>query len=91
MPQFWSSYVQDWHLLAHHLALKVFSVESTSSASERNFTFIGFMRSKLRNCLGRDTVEKLVYAKTNNLQFTVNANLNAYKSANYNEDDAEEQ
>jgi hypothetical protein len=38
----------------------------------------------------RDTVEKLVYVETNNLQFTVNANLDAYKSASDNEDDAEE-
>jgi hypothetical protein len=49
-----------------------------------------FIHSKLRNCLGRDTVEKLVYVKTNNLQFTVNANLDAYNNASDNEDDAEE-
>jgi hypothetical protein len=28
---------------------------------------MGFIHSKLRNSLGRDTVEKLVYVKTNNL------------------------
>jgi predicted MPP superfamily phosphohydrolase len=89
MPLFWGSYLQDWSLLAH-LALKIFSVASSSAASERNFFTIAFIHSKLRNCLGRDTVEKLVYAKTNNLQFTVNANLDAYNSASDNEDDSKE-
>jgi hypothetical protein len=82
------SYLQDWPFLAH-LALKVFSVASSSATSERNFSTMGLIHFKLRNCLGRDTVEILVYVKTNNLQFTVNANLDAYKSASNNYDDAE--
>jgi hAT family C-terminal dimerisation region len=81
--------LQDWPLLAH-LALKVFSVASSSTASECNFSTMGVIHFKLQNCLGRDTVEKLVYVKTNNLKFTVNANLDAYNSASDNEDDAEE-
>jgi hypothetical protein len=88
MPQFWCSYLQDWPLFAH-LALKVYSVASSSAASERKFSTMGFVHSKLRNCLGRDTVEKVVCVKTNNLQFTVNANLDAYNSASDNEGDAE--
>jgi hypothetical protein len=64
-------------------------VASSSAASERKFSTMGSIHSKLRNCLGRDTVEKLVYVKTNNLQFTVNANLDAYNIANDNEDDSE--
>jgi hAT family C-terminal dimerisation region len=80
MPQFWGSYLQDWPLLAH-LALKLFSIASSSAASERNFSGMGFIHSKLRNCVGRDSVEKLVYVKTNTLQFTANANLDAYNSA----------
>jgi hypothetical protein len=43
----------------HHLAL-------LASAA------MGFMHSKLRNYLGRDTAEKLVLVETNYLQFTVN-------------------
>jgi hAT family C-terminal dimerisation region len=89
MPQLWGSYLQDWPLLAH-LALKVFSAASSSAASERNFSTMGFIHSKLQNCLGRDTVVILVYVKANNLQLTVNANLDAYNSASDNEDDAEE-
>jgi hypothetical protein len=71
--------------------LKGLSVASSSTASEHNFSTMGFIHSKLRNCLGRDTVEKLVYVKTNNLQFTVNSNLDACNSASDNEDDAEEE
>jgi hAT family C-terminal dimerisation region len=89
MPQFWASYVQDWPLLAH-LELKVFSVASSSAASERNFVTMGFILSKPRNCLGRDTVEKLFHVKTNILQFTVDATLDVYNSASDTEDDAEE-
>jgi hypothetical protein len=85
MPQFWGSYLQDGPLLAH-LALKILPFVSSSAASERNFSTIGFIHSKLRNCVGRDTVEKLVYVKSNNLQFTGNANLDAYNSASDNED-----
>jgi hAT family C-terminal dimerisation region len=88
MPLLRGSHLQDWPLFAH-LALKVFSVASSSAASERNFSTMGLMHSKLRNCLGLDTVEKLVYVTTNNLQFTVNANSDAYNSASDNEDDAD--
>jgi hAT family C-terminal dimerisation region len=73
-----------------HLALKVFSVASSSAARARHFSTMGFIHYKLRNCVGRDTVEKLVYMKTNYLNFTVNANLHACNSASDNEDDAEE-
>jgi hAT family C-terminal dimerisation region len=65
-------------------------VASSSAASERNFSAVGFIHSKLRNCLGRDTVEKLDYLKTNSLQFTISANLDAYNSASDNEDDTDE-
>jgi hAT family C-terminal dimerisation region len=62
MPQYWDSYAKDLPLLAH-LALKVFSVASSSAASGRKFFTMGFIHSKVRNCLGRDTVERLVYGK----------------------------
>jgi hypothetical protein len=65
---FWDCHKQDWPMLAR-LALKVFSLASSSAASERNFSSMAFIHSKLRNCLSPETVEKLVYIKTNNLQF----------------------
>jgi hAT family C-terminal dimerisation region len=43
---------------------------ASSAASERNFSTFGFIHSKIRNCLKGDAVQKLVYIKTNNMQFT---------------------
>jgi hypothetical protein len=39
---------------------------------------MAFIHSKLRNCLSPETVEKLVYIKTNNLQFSKNSDLATY-------------
>jgi hAT family C-terminal dimerisation region len=74
---FWDCYKQDWPMLAH-LALKMFSLAPSSAASERNFSCMAFIHSKLRNCLSPETVEKLVYIKTNNLQFSTNSDLAVY-------------
>jgi hypothetical protein len=52
---------------------------------------MGFIHSKLRNCLGRDTAEKLVLLKTNYLQSTVNIIRDANNYAIDNKDDAEEE
>jgi hypothetical protein len=38
---------------------------TSSAASERNFSFMGFIHSKLRNSLSAMTVEKLVFIKSN--------------------------
>lgn len=43
------------------LALKVFSLCCSSSASERNFSTFAFIHNKLRNRLKDDKVEKLVH------------------------------
>jgi Protein of unknown function (DUF 659)/hAT family C-terminal dimerisation region len=67
--QFWQSYGRDWPSL-QGLAKKVFSMVATTAASERNFSTFGFIHSKLRNRLRKDVLEKLVYVKTNNGQFT---------------------
>ncbi len=40
-------------------------METSSAASERNFSTMGFIYSKLRNSLGTKTVEKLVFIKSN--------------------------
>ena len=67
--QFWQSSGRDWPTL-QGLAKKVFSMVATTAASERNFSTFGFIHSKLRNKLSKDVLEKLVYVKTNNGQFT---------------------
>jgi hypothetical protein len=38
---------------------------TSSAASERNFSTMGFIHTKLRNLLFPKTVEKLVFIKTN--------------------------
>jgi hAT family C-terminal dimerisation region len=38
---------------------------TSSAASERNFSALGFIQSKLRNSLSPKTVEKLVFIKSN--------------------------
>jgi hypothetical protein len=62
--QFWRMHGHSWpHLRV--VALRVFCVTASSAASERNFSTMSHVHSKLRNSLGRDTVMKLVYVKTN--------------------------
>jgi hypothetical protein len=50
----------------------------------------GFVHSKLHNCLTEDAVEKLVYIKTNNIQFCNQTGLAADLNAD-NEDDEHQQ
>ena len=82
--------LQFWRLHGHSypnlkvVALRVFSVTASSAASERNFSMMGFIHSKLRNALGAEKVEKLVYIKTNYPQ------LPKHDGAFW-EDDAEEE
>jgi hAT family C-terminal dimerisation region len=89
MWQFWGSYSHDWPLLSE-LALKVFSMATSNAASERNFSTMGFIHSKLRNSLGRETVEKLVYLKTNNLQIMNNVHLATYNDPSETEGDEDD-
>jgi hypothetical protein len=89
MWQFWGPYSHDWPLLSE-LALKVFSMATSSAASERNFSTMGFIHSKLRNSLGRETVEKLVYLKTNNLQIMNNVHLATYNDPSETEGDEDD-
>ena len=71
---FWMSHGDQWPHL-QKLAQQVFSMVASSMASEHNFSTFGFIHVKLRNCLSPDAVQKLVYIKTNNLQFTKQASL----------------
>jgi hypothetical protein len=47
------------------IAIKLFSMATSSASSERNFSTMGFIHSKLRNSLAPQTVEKLVFIKSN--------------------------
>jgi hypothetical protein len=59
---------------------------ASSAASERNFSTHGFVHSKLCNCVSEDAVEKLVYIKTNNIQFCNQTAL----AADFNADDEDD-
>lgn len=65
--QFWLTDGNSWPTLKT-IATKVFSLVSSSAASERNFSTFGFIHSKLRNKLNPETVRKLVYIKCNSSQ-----------------------
>lgn len=67
--QFWQSDGAAWPDL-QKIALKVFTMSTSSAASERNFSTFGFVHSKLRNCLSTESVDKLVFIKTNYRAFT---------------------
>jgi hypothetical protein len=51
------------------IAIKLFSMATSSASSERNFSTMGFIHSKLRNRLAPQTVEKLVFIKANMVAF----------------------
>jgi hAT family C-terminal dimerisation region len=65
---YWLVNGDQWPAL-QKLARSVFTMATSSAASERNFSTFGFVHSKLRNSLSTDSVMKLVYIKTNNRQF----------------------
>ena len=65
--QYWVADGMDWPVL-QKVALRVFSMACSSSASERNFSTFGFVHTKHRNRLSDAKVKKLVYVKTNGLQ-----------------------
>jgi hypothetical protein len=67
--KFWLSHGDSVPSL-QQLAKQVFSMVASSAASERNFSAFVHVHTKLRNRLSDVVVEKLVYIRTNNMQFT---------------------
>ena len=64
---FWTVDGAEWPCL-QKIAMRVFCMVASTAASERNFPTYGFIHSKLRNTLGKESVRKLVYIKTNSQQ-----------------------
>ncbi|CAM9860680.1 unnamed protein product [Lampetra planeri] len=63
--QWWQTDGSEWPDLKK-IAIMLFSMATSSAASERNFSPMGFIHSKLRNSLAPTIVEeKLVFIKTN--------------------------
>ncbi len=67
--KYWLTDGRQWPCL-QAIAIKLFTMATSSTASERNFSTFGFIHSKLRNSLGPEKVFKLVYIKTNYPSFS---------------------
>jgi hAT family C-terminal dimerisation region len=61
--QYWQTDGSIWPEL-QQIAMKLFSMATSSASSERNWSRTGSIHSKLRNSLSVKSVEKLVYIKT---------------------------
>ena len=66
--KYWITTGQRWPEL-QQLAVRIFQLSPSSTASERNFSTFGFIHSKGRNRLGPDRVDKLVFIKFNHGQY----------------------
>jgi hypothetical protein len=62
--QYWLSDGSQWPLL-QNIALRLFSLATSTASCERSFSSQGFIHSKLRNSLHPARVEKLMFIKTN--------------------------
>jgi hypothetical protein len=62
--QYWLADGSQWPEL-QNIALKIFSLATSSASCERSFSNQGFIHSKLRNTLSSDRVEKLVFIRAN--------------------------
>ena len=62
--QWWLTDGIQWPEL-QQVAIKLFSMATSSASCERNFSTMGVVHSRLRNSLSPATVEKLVFIKSN--------------------------
>jgi hypothetical protein len=62
--QYWLADGGEWPYL-QSIALKLFSLATSTASCERSFSNQGFIHSKLRNSLTSERVEKLVYIRAN--------------------------
>jgi hypothetical protein len=47
------------------IAVKLFSMATSSASSDRSFSTMGYIHSKLRNSLNAKTIQKIVFTKSN--------------------------
>lgn len=77
--QFWALDGGQWPQL-QTLAQQIFSLIATSAASERSFSAMGFIHSKLRNRLSHNTLDKLVFVRSNRLLTRSNEDVESSES-----------
>ncbi|MEN9524169.1 MAG: hypothetical protein RL536_238 [Candidatus Parcubacteria bacterium] len=83
--QYWQTDGLAWPEL-QAICLRLFSLATSSASCESNFSNHGFIHSKLRNSLTQGNVEKLVYIRSNYLQFNDSA---VYKSNHCGSDEGD--
>jgi hypothetical protein len=72
--QYWLAEGAEWPDL-QQIALKIFSLAPASASCERSFSSQGFIHSKLRNRLGPEKVEKLLFIRWNYPQVSDSAKI----------------
>jgi hypothetical protein len=76
---FWNQ--DEHHPLLQRVALKVFSMVPTSAASERAWSAMGFLHTKIRNRLKPERVQQMVFLYMN-LRLTMKLGLQDSNSSN---------
>ncbi|MEN9638153.1 MAG: hypothetical protein RLZZ262_21 [Bacteroidota bacterium] len=66
--EYWLADGSEWPEL-QQIALKLFSLATSTASAERSFSSQGFLHSKLRNRLGPEKTEKLMFIRSNYKQF----------------------
>jgi hypothetical protein len=61
---FWAMNGSRWPSIKP-LATKIFALVTSTTSSERSWSTQGYIHSKIRNCLGNEKVNKLVFVKSN--------------------------
>jgi hAT family C-terminal dimerisation region len=61
---FWKVHGGYWPML-RQIAMNVFTLATSSAAFARNFSTVGNVHTKVRNCMSGEKVNELVYIKTN--------------------------
>ena len=87
--EWWLTDGGDYPIL-QKVVIKPFSMATSTAASERNFSTMGFVHSKLRNSLAPDTVMKLAFIKSNLLAFFDSPEVDSDKCGGDTEIDVDE-
>lgn len=68
--QYWLSDGVAWPDL-QKISIKLFTMATSSAASERNFSTMGLVHTQMRNSLAPQTVQMLVYVKSKTLHLQI--------------------
>lgn len=63
--QKWKAELSSTYPTLAPIAIRVFSAAGTSASTERNFSALAFLKSKLRNRLSQEKLDKICYIRSN--------------------------